>query len=416
MPDSSSRYELWLSKMRAHLKEERYSARTSLSHLAVARDFLMFLDTQCVEVEGARASSVERYLGHSERTYRRRHGRAPNDRSWRFRRSSGVHMLLRLVQGQWPPASGATTPAEILHKEILENYSRWMGDLRGLSLQTVEDGVAEADRFLGWVGECAVPERLGALTRLDVDLYMKYRAGSLHRHSLNGLATRLRSLLRFLYATGQTMNDLAMTVIAPPVHAFEGIPSAMLPADVGKVLEAARQDGTAKGIRDYAILLLIAKYGVRAGEVTALRLDDVDWRKELIRIRHSKTGAMSCLPLLPDTGEALLNYLQQSRPRTSFREIFIRCQAPYRPFKDGSSLYGMVQWRLAAANVVPIGKRGPHSFRHARAVSMLRASVPVKEIGDLLGHRAADSTLVYLKLATDDLRAVAMEIPAGVKK
>jgi integrase/recombinase XerD len=76
----------------------------------------------------------------------------------------------------------------------------------------------------------------------------------------------------------------------------------------------------------------------------------------------------------------------------------------------------MVQWRLAAANVVPIGKRGPHSFRHARAVSMLRASVPVKEIGDLLGHRAAESTLVYLKLATNDLRAVAMEIPAGLKK
>jgi integrase len=324
-------------------------------------------------------------------------------------------MLLRLVQGRWPPASVATTPAEILHKGILEDYFRWMGDLRGLSPQTVEDRVVEASRFLGWVGECGVRERLGALTRLDVDLYMKGRAVSLHRRSLNGLAMRLRSLLRFLYTTGQTMNDLAMTVIAPPVHAFEGIPSAMLPEDVGKVLEAARQDGTAKGIRDYAILLLIAKYGVRAGEVTALRLDDVDWRKELIRIRHSKTGAMSCLPLLPEVGEALLNYLQQSRPRTSFREIFIRCQAPYRPFRNGSSLYGMVQWRLAAANVVPVGKRGPHSFRHARAVSMLRASVPVKEIGDLLGHRAADSTLVYLKLATDDLRAVAMEIPAGVK-
>jgi len=247
MPDSSSRYELWLSKMRAHLEEERYSARTSLSHLAVARDFLIFLDTQRVEVEAARASSVERYLGRAERTYRRRHGRAPSDRTWRFRRSSGVHMLLRLVQGRWPPASVATTPAEILHKEILENYSRWLGDLRGLSPQTVEDRVIEANRFLGWVGECGVRERLGALTRLDVDLYMKDRAVSLHRRSLNGLATRLRSLLRFLKATGQTMNDLAMTVIAPPVHAFEGIPSAMLPEDVGKVLEAARQDGTARG-------------------------------------------------------------------------------------------------------------------------------------------------------------------------
>jgi integrase/recombinase XerD len=107
--------------------------------------------------------------------------------------------------------------------------------------------------------------------------------------------------------------------------------------------------------------------------------------------------------------------LQKSRPKTAMREMFIRCHAPYRPLQSGSSLWGLVQCRLKAAGVVPTGKRGPHAFRHARAVSMLRASVPVKEIGDLLGHRAADSTLAYLKLATEDLRAVALEIPTGVK-
>jgi integrase/recombinase XerD len=134
--------------------------------------------------------------------------------------------------------------------------------------------------------------------------------------------------------------------------------------------------------------MLISKYGVRAGEITTLRLDDVDWRKEVIRIRHSKTGAISYLPLLPEVGEAILKYLQESRPKTSFREMFIRRRAPYRPFRSGSSLYGLVRWRLEAAGVITTGKRGPHAFRHARAVSMLRATVPVKEIGDLLGHRA----------------------------
>jgi integrase/recombinase XerD len=154
---------------------------------------------------------------------------------------------------------------------------------------------------------------------------------------------------------------------------------------------------------------------VRAGEITTLRLDDVDWRKEVIQICHHKTGATSYLPLLPEVGEAMLQYLQKSRPKTSLREMFIRCCAPHRLFKSGSSLYALVRRRLDAAGVITTGKRGPHAFRHARAVSLLRARVPVKEIGDLLGHRSVNSTLVYLKLATEDLRAVAMEIPTEVK-
>jgi integrase len=184
---------------------------------------------------------------------------------------------------------------------------------------------------------------------------------------------------------------------------------------VTKVLAAAQQDRTPKGIRDYAILMLLSAYGLRAGEITALRLKDVDWRRDIIHIRHKKTSATSDLPLLPQVGEALLQYLQESRSQTPFREVFIRCCAPYCPFKAGSNLNRMVRRRLGAAGVITTGKHGLHAFRHGRAVSLLRAKVPVKEIGDLLGHRSADSTLVYLKLATEDLRAVAMEIPGTVK-
>ena len=146
-----------------------------------------------------------------------------------------------------------------------------------------------------------------------------------------------------------------------------------------------------------------------------LRLDDVDWRNEIIRIRHNKTGATSYLPLLPEVGEAILHYLQKARPKTDFREVFIRCFAPYHPFKSGSNLGRLVRRWFEDAGATTKGKHGPHAFRHARAVSMLRAAASLKEIGDLLGHRSADSTLVYLKLATEDLRAVAMEIPTEVK-
>jgi integrase/recombinase XerD len=114
-------------------------------------------------------------------------------------------------------------------------------------------------------------------------------------------------------------------------------------------------------------------------------------------------------------GEAVLQYLQRSRPKTHFRQVFIRSKAPYRPFTGSTALHGLVGVRLEAAGVSISGKHGPHIFRHARAVSLLRAAVPMKQIGDLLGHRSTDSTLAYLKLATEDLRAVATEIPTGVK-
>ena len=137
----------------------------------------------------------------------------------------------------------------------------------------------------------------------------------------------------------------------------------------------------------------------------------MDWRADRFVVRHTKTGLQSVLPLVPAVGDALLAYLRRGRPVTDAREIFVHTKAPYRPFSRGSSLYLLVRLRLEAAAVSPAGTRGPHTFRHARAVSLLRASATTKMIGDLLGHRSAESTRPYLKLATDDLREVALEIP-----
>jgi integrase/recombinase XerD len=415
MSDRLFNHETWLSKLRDHLAEERYAAGTSRQCLAVARHFLRCLDKQHVDVNAAQPANVEGYLQRARRVYLRRHGHSPDYRGWRCLHTNGIHMILRLVQGQWPPVPRAVTAAEILQREIRDEYAQWMAGQRGLAEGTVSHRCSEVGRLLDWLGERSTREGLATLTHLDVDGYMKYRAGSLGRPSLKDVTTKMRSFLRWLHMTKQTPSDLSSTVIAPLLYAFESIPSALRAEDVKEVLAVTRQDCTPKGIRDYAILMLISKYGVRSGEITTLRLDDVDWRKEVIRIRHSKTGAISYLPLLSEVGEAMLKYLQDSRPKTAFREMFIRACAPYRPFKHGSSLHELVRRRIEAAKVVTTGKRGPHAFRHARAVSMLRAAVAVKDIGDLLGHRAADSTLVYLKLATEDLRSVALEIPTGVK-
>jgi integrase/recombinase XerD len=415
MSDQHGSHETWLSKLRSYLEEERYAGGTARRCVDVARHFLAYLNKQHVEVGTAQPANVEGYLQQAQRRYRRHHGPSPDYEGWRHSHTNGIHMLLRLVQGKWPPASESDTPVKILQREICEEYARWITGFCGLAQETASHRCAEAGRLLDWMGERATRAELAILTVLDVDAYMKDRAGSLRRRSLKGVATNIRSFLRWLHITEQTMRDLSSTVIAPSLYAFESIPSALRAEDVKKVLTVTHQDRTPKGLRDYAILLLLSTYGVRAGEITTLRLDDVDWRKEAIRIRHHKTGATSYLPLLPAVGEALLHYLQKSRPKTPLREMFIRCCAPYRPFKNGSSLYGLVRNRLETARVITPGKCGPHAFRHARAVSLLRATVPVKEIGDLLGHCSANSTLIYLKLATEDLRAVALEIPTEVK-
>lgn len=234
-------------------------------------------------------------------------------------------------------------------------------------------------------------------------------SGSTGRHS--GLAS-LRSFLSYLHGSGRSQ-DLASVVLLPKLYVHESIPSALRAEEIEQLLRSTRQDRSPMGLRDYAIMTLLSTYGLRAGEITALRLDDVDWTHDRLRIHHSKTGVHSELPLLRAPGEAIIDYLRKGRPkRNAQREVFLRSQAPYRPLRGGS-LWSVLQPRLNAAGVVPQGKRGPHAFRHARAASLLRAAVPLKVIGDVLAHRSAASTRAYLKLDVEQLRGIALEVPGA---
>jgi site-specific recombinase XerD len=266
----------------------------------------------------------------------------------------------------------------------------------------------EGRNFLSWYAARNPLDDLRKLNVRDIDIYFEMRAAGLRRRSLKDVAERLRSLMRFLYMMDCIGIDLAPRIIAPVLYAYESIPSALSAEQISAVLKNTRKDRSPLGYRDYAMLLLLSTYGLRDGEITRLRLEDIDWRAETLHIRHSKTGASSKVPLMAEVGEALLNYLRRGRPKTDAREIFIRTRAPYRRL---SSLYSEVRRRLEDAGVKPVGKCGPHTFRHARAVSLLRASVSRKVIGDLLGHRSEEATLPYLKLATEDLRAIALDIP-----
>jgi site-specific recombinase XerD len=225
------------------------------------------------------------------------------------------------------------------------------------------------------------------------------------------VSSSLRSFLRYLHTARFITHDLATAVSAPSLYEYEDIPRAFTQQQIEKVLTVTRRDRSVTGLRDYAMLLMLATYGIRAGEVTRFRLDDIDWRQERIRVLQSKTHRELFLPLVAPVAEAILQYLH-ARPRTTDdREVFLRTRAPRGPLCTTSSLAAVIRRRLQEAGVVVNGRHGPHAFRFARAVSLLRASVPVKWISDLLGHVAASSTQTYLRLATDDLRALSLEVP-----
>jgi integrase/recombinase XerD len=405
---SNSDCEL-IAELRVILTRQRYSPVVVGNYCAYARGFLDHLARRNILVADVTEAQVAQYLHHAVALFQKRRGRPPGP-YWHSIPRSGIHALLRLAQGQWPPVPRITCAADAVRFTICDEYETWLREERGLVRPSIVALLWEARHFLAWqLGRCGA-EGLMELNVGDIDRYMDLRASKLTRKSLKDVAERLRSLLRYLHRTGRTAIELSPHVIAPLLYAYEGVPSILERHQIAAVLESARKDTTPVGLRDHAILQLLATYGLRSSEVCNLRLDDIDWRAESIRVRHTKTRACSFLPLMEPVGEAVLTYLRSGRPETDAREIFIRTRAPYRKL---GMLASAVRRRLHDAGVEPPGKSGPHIFRHARAVEMLRASVPQKVIGDLLGHRSTEATAPYLKLATEDLRAIALDVPGS---
>ena len=405
----------WLARLGDQLRTEKYHPQIVNRWTAAARDFLEDLRKRSTPIDGAQPCRVAGYLRLKHRHYVRRHHREPpNISDWRNSHRAGIHMLLRLVHGSWPPAPRPASARDRFQTALLDGYVSWERERRGLVETTWSGRRDEARRFLTWLESHRPATELQHVTVSDVDAYVADRGAGLRRVTLRGVTGHLRCFCRYLYATGRTPRDLSVAIIGPRVYADEAIPSALRAEDIARTLDVTRRDRSALGRRDYALVLLLARYGLRAGEVTALKLSDLDWRHDRLRIFQAKTGVISELPLLAEVGNAILDYLQHGRPSVTFREVFIRNRAPYRPFRSGSSLYTLIRHRLEAAGVIAVGRKGPHAFRHARAVTLLRAAVSAKHIGDILGHRSAQSTRAYLKLATEDLRAISLEVPTEV--
>jgi len=405
-----------IGEFRQHLVAQGFSAAAMPGQLSDVRCFLRYLKDRRKTLASVQPKDVSRYLNARIVRYRGRNGRPPhNITSWRNEQTGPIHRLLRMVQGQWPPVRPAVSELELSHREILSAYTAWMIDLRGLSQPTVRKNSHAARAFLEWLGDAARVKKLPELTVLDIDRFLAWRNPTLRRATRHGVVCCLRDFFRFLRDKGYLERDLAAAVPRVKLYRFEEVPKAFRPDQVRAVLEHIYKDKTPLGLRDYAIALLLATYGLRAGEIARLRLEDINWKREEFCVIQSKSHLPLRLPLSTEVGNAILRYLRRRRPHSEGREIFLRSRAPQGPFRTSSSLGSMIQRRLRQAAIRVDGRRGTHAFRYAHAVNLLRAQVPLKTIGDLLGHRSPTSTAGYLTLATNDLRSVALEVPGGAR-
>lgn len=290
---------------------------------------------------------------------------------------------------------------------IESRYAHYLRVERGLSRDTVCNYVPFVHRFLvERFGDGAL--RLEALKASDSSAFILRHAASLSPGRAKLMVTVLRSFLRFLLQHGEIDTDLAAAVPVVSGWRQAAVPKYLGSQEVQRVLDSCNRH-TAVGRRNHAILLLLARLGLRAGEVVALELDDVDWRAGEIRIR-GKGRLHDRLPLLTDVGEALATYVRQDRPRCASRRVFIRTRAPHRGFLSPAAVSTIVERSVERAGLHP-SLRGAHLLRHSLATGMLRGGASMAEVGQVLRHRSPNSTEIYAKVDFDGLRALAQRWP-----
>lgn len=302
-----------------------------------------------------------------------------------------------------PVTGGPSTPVD----ELVADYVAWLVVERGLAAPTVLRYERLARRFLR---ERAAEVGAGFaenLTGADVVAFLVRECSRLTVGAAKGRVAELRSLLRFLYLKGLT--PLAMATAVPPVAGWHDtrVPTGIAPSDVQRLLDGCDRTDPV-GVRDFAILMLVARLGLRSAEVARLELGDIDWRGGEIVVR-GKARRQDRLPLPSDVGEALSNYLCEARPSTSIRQVFLACKAPTRAIRP--DLVSGVTVRACERAGVP--RVGAHRLRHALATELLRRGATLVEVSQVLRHRDLATTAIYAKVDLGALRQVAQPWPGA---
>ncbi len=378
-----------------------YALRSLHRKVLIAACFSRWLGQKGVRLRTVSFDHAARYLRCRARRVRPHHGDAAA-----LRQLIDLLRHRRVLPAEKRPRR-RLTPVE----RCAEAFEEYLREERGLASATVTYYVSFTRSFLeDRFGDGRV--MLSRLSAGDVVGFVQRQARRLHLKRAKLLTSALRSFLRYARYCGDITLDLAAAVPAVANWSMSTIPRA-IPADqVGRLLARIGRR-TAIGRRDYAILLLLARLGLRSSEVVLLELGDIDWKAGCLSVR-GKGGRRTELPLPADVGEAIVAYLQHGRPRSTSRRVFLRGKAPIRGFLGPSAIASIVQHAIKRTGI-DAPTKGAHQFRHALATQMLHHGASLSEIGELLGHRSPETTKIYAKVDLDTLRTLALPWPGGAR-
>lgn len=290
----------------------------------------------------------------------------------------------------------------------LEQYTHYLQSVRGFAPLTMGQHRCTVTCLLEHLATQHTAWQLTDLTPATIEQFLTSVGQRLCRATLQHVVAHIRGFLRFLALSGAIPSALTYHIDTPRVYRLEQLPRVLAWETVGQLLLSIDRT-TAPGRRDYAMLLLIATYGLRNSDIVALTLEDIQWRREILLLTQHKTGQPLVLPLTDAIGTALLEYLRHERPTSACRQLFLRARAPLGPLARTAVTDVFQAWARRSGLAIPF--QGAHCLRHSYALHLLRQGVSLKAIGDVLGHRTVESTCGYLRLSFQDLRDVALPVP-----
>ncbi len=327
-----------------------------------------------------------------------RHSRQPARQEARTRFVGCAVRWLRYAHWLEPPAVQRHA-----HPGQLAAFLEWMRVERGWASETIRGCSWIVEHFLRRLDAEGIALASLRITHIDQEI-MRYQARGCNRVSIRDYAERLRTFVRYAEQQGWCPPGLASGILPSRTHPGEALPKGLNRDEVERLLASSEGDRPSD-VRDRAVLLLLSTYGLRAGEVCGLQLDDLDWQQETLRVRCPKPGRTHLYPLAASVGRALLRYLREVRPARPERTLFWTLNAPLRPLAR-CAVSHIVHGRLKRLGVS--GKRrGAHALRHATAQRLLDQGLSMKQVGDYLGHRSVGSTATYAKVRLASLREVA---------
>jgi len=394
----------WLSaaieRYLAWLESQSYSARCVIHRVPLVVRFGEFARKRGATDIAELLSHVDAFVQHRRRI-RRGHQFRSNTarRQFEYDIRGPLEQFCTVVQVVPPSDPDAACP----FRGRARGFFEYLREERGLRSTTIDSYRVQLSRFEQYIADRKI--ELDQLSPTVLDGFVAEQRLHISARSLGVPCTVLRVFVRYLFRQRILRQDLSTSLDGPRTYALSEVPRSISTEDVERTLSSIERRSMV-GRRDYAMLMLLVVYGLRAREVAALTLDDFDWRMNKLHVRSRKAGRADVYPLTTEVGEAVLDYLRHARPTTNDRRVFFRATAPRTAVTHRTvSTQAKVCLRRAG---VTVPRAGSHTLRHSCAQRLVDAEFSLKVVGDFLGHRHAASTRIYSKVAIEALREVAL--------